>query len=112
MRSRQDAALVPRENYELREADVDHGPELAYTDVGTFAAANGFTPPAKVTKVQVFVGGGGGAEGGGGAGGLKYNASFTVVGGTAVSVTVGDGGGSNTAVYGPASDGTAPRSAR
>ena len=54
-----------------------------------------------LSSVEVLVvagGGGGGANhaGGGGAGGLIYNTSYPVVQGTAISVTVGNGGSKST----------------
>ena len=62
-----------------------------------------------LTAVEVLVvagGGGGGTHhgGGGGAGGLIYNSSFAVTPGSAVTVTVGDGGSGGT--YSPNANGS------
>jgi hypothetical protein len=62
-----------------------------------------------LTAVEVLVvagGGGGGTHhgGGGGAGGLIYNSNFSVTPGSAVTVTVGDGGSGGT--YSPNANGS------
>jgi hypothetical protein len=74
--------------------------QTVFTNVGTTT----WTVPSGVTSVQVLVlaggGGGGGASGGrvytcgggGGAGGVVYNASYTVIPNTTITVTVGNGG--------------------
>jgi len=93
-----------------------HTAEAAPT-IETFTstpAGGNWTVPDRVTSVKVLVvgGGGGGAKGqaaihhgnGGGGGTSRYNASYPVVAGTNVTVTVGTGGAGGSGTT-PGSDG-------
>jgi len=67
-----------------------------YTNVSGVAGNETWTAPGNVTVRALVVGGGAGSgadNGGGGAGGMVIdNSTYTVVGGTAYQVSVGDGG--------------------
>jgi hypothetical protein len=75
---------------------LDAGNRASYSSVGT--AWNDLTKPdASLSVVQVLVvagggGGGGVIGGGGGAGGFREQTAFSITPGSAITVTVGDGG--------------------
>jgi hypothetical protein len=85
---------------------------LVYETVGTYE----LVIPDNVTSVEVLVVAGGGGSGkgtttttynggGGGGGGLLYQASYTVIPGTPMSITVGGGGAGSTSTSAAGSNG-------
>jgi hypothetical protein len=96
-------------NFTLRAKDVaSHTTTRSFSitlqgpQITSFTSSGTFSVPSGITAVDVLVVGGGGSGGcqhggGGGAGGLIYRPGFPVTPGGTVTVTVGDGGISNSA---------------
>lgn len=103
-----DALPTATETYDATISGVDYTFHL-FKEPGSYV----FIPNVTTTAQVLVVGGGGGGGkdmgGGGGGGGVVYNASYSLVAGTPVSVTVGDGGyGSPAAGGGYRPDGVGP----